>query len=161
MNSRDKRAISSPINGIKGGVKSDEGKAISSQNATKHGILSKYSTSFDDISFDVAYELFANEFGDDTPSRKTLITHAAVLFIRLRRSYRFESEFVKHQLNPPIYTDKFEIGELKFEELTHEGDPMTLKPGSLTDLDNLYTKYEPQFVNKFVAIVDLLTRTNK
>ena len=36
-------------NAIKGGVKTKEGKAISSQNATKYGFFSKITTEFDKL----------------------------------------------------------------------------------------------------------------
>ena len=106
MDTLDKRTISSPINGKKGGVKSDEGKAQSSQNSLKHGILANYCTSFDDTSFAEVYELFAEEYDDSTPTRKVLITQLAIIQIRLKRCARFEAEFLRHKLNPPKFEEK-------------------------------------------------------
>ena len=44
-------------NAIKGGIKTEVGKAISSQNATKYGFFSKITTEFDKL-----MKIFANQF---------------------------------------------------------------------------------------------------
>ncbi len=175
MDALDKRSQTSPINGKSGGVKTSEGKAVSSQNSIKHGILARYSTSLDDITFEEAYDLFANEFGDTTPSRSALISQLAILYIRLRRCSRFESEYIKEQLNPPKFEQRLvKKGEpgMSFDLLqstpdvyetimTDPGEPMTLNPGTLSDLDNVYSKYEAQFLSRFCHIIEFLTRNIK
>lgn len=177
MSEKDKRSITSPVNGQKGGVRTREGKAISSQNSIKHGILTKYTNSLDDISFEDAYEKFAAEFGDDTPSRAALITQVAILFIRLRRCARFEQEFIRSKLNPPKYEKRLvkkgstglELDDFSIHRtpdvyesvLVDEGEPMTLPENSLEPLENIYTKYETHFLNRFCSLIELLTRGAK
>ncbi len=168
MESTDKRSLTSPANGKKGGVKTVEGKAIASQNAIKHGILAKCTTSFDDVFFEDVYRSFAEEFGDETPTRKTLISQLSLLHIRLRRCARFEAEFMRAKLNPPKYERKLiskgvELDNMfadKWETtLVSPGEPMTLDPAELSDLENMYTKYETHFLSQFCRIVEYLTRS--
>ncbi len=173
MEKSDKRAITSPLNGANGGVKTEEGKEISSRNSYKHGILANYSTDFDEISFEDAYDIFATEFGDDTPSRKVLISQLAILHIRLRRCARFESEFIREKLNPPKFEKRlvkkgnaFDFPDFlapdEFEYVqVSKGDPMTLSPQTLSDLENVYTKYESQFLSRFCHVLEILTRSAK
>ncbi len=176
MDAIDKRSKTSPINGKLGGVRTNEGKAISSQNSNKHGIFAKYATSMDDITYEEAYNLFADEFGDTTPTRSALISQLAIYHIRLRRCLRFESEFLKEKLNPPKFEQRLvkkgtkgqlEIDHSMFESapdifetiMTNPGEPMTLNPDTLSALDNVYTKYETQFLSRFCNIIEFLTRT--
>ncbi|MDZ4676320.1 MAG: hypothetical protein SGI74_02330 [Oligoflexia bacterium] len=178
MDALDKRSETSPINGKNGGVKTAKGKAISCQNSTKHGIFEKYSTSMDDITYEQAYNLFADEFGDDTPSRSALIGQLAILHIRLCRCIRFESEFLKEKLNPPKFEQRlvkkgvkseFGFDQTMFEStpdvyetiMIDQGEPMTLNPDALLALENVYTKYESQFLSRFCHIVEFLTRNTK
>jgi len=168
MDALDKRKTTSPMNGKNGGVKTDEGKAISSQNALKHGIFSRFNTSFDDITFEDAYAAFAEEFGDQTTSRKVLISHLAALQIRLRRCARFETDYIRELLHPPKYEKKLirkglEFDTTMFDEyetvLVDPGERMTLPPECLSRLENLYSKYETQFMTQFCRIVEILTRS--
>ncbi|MBC7420562.1 MAG: hypothetical protein H7328_07535 [Bdellovibrio sp.] len=168
MDALDKRTKTSPINGKKGGVKTDQGKTVSSQNSFKHGILATFSTSYDDVTFEEAYNKFAEEFGADSPSRQILITQLAILHIRLKRCTRFESEFMRELLNPPKYEEKLvrkgvgpdtSFFSDKFETvLVSKGEAMTIHPDKLAGLENVYTKYETQFLSRFCHIVDFLTR---
>jgi hypothetical protein len=171
MDSLDKRSITSKENGKKGGVKTVEGKAISSQNAVKHGIFAKYAVELDDTTFAEAYDYYAEEFGDDTPSRAMLISQLAILHIRLRRCVRFEKEYLTAKLNPPKYEQKLvrEGMNLDFAPISDEyeevmvdpGKPMKLELSELAGLENVYVKYEGQFLNRFCSIVDFLLRTAK
>lgn len=173
MEKSDKRAITSPLNGAKGGVKTEEGKEISSRNSYKHGILANYNTDLDEMTFEDAYDMFAKEFGDGTPSRKVLISQLAVLHIRLNRCARFETEYIREKLNPPKFERRLvkKGNELNISDiftpdvyedvLVSPGEPMTLSPQVLSDLDNVYTKYESQFLSRFCHIIDLLTRSAK
>lgn len=174
MSNKDKRSFTSALNGQKGGVRTPEGKAISSQNATKHGILSNYANALDDISYESAYEMFAEEFGDNTPSRSALISQVAVLFIRLRRCTRFENEYIQAKLNPPKYESRLVKEGTKplleefnihgtpniYETIVIDaGKPMTVPLDFLEKLDNIYTKYETHFLNRFCTLIDMLTRS--
>lgn len=174
MDPTDKRKNSSPLNGLKGGVKTPEGKAISNQNSTKHGIFAKYTTSLDEINFQDLYDHYSAEFGDDSPSRAMLIRQLTVLDIRLRRCARFESEFIKEKLNPPkierrlvkkghqgLKLDDTFFGTPDVYEtvLVDKGEPMTMHPEALTGLDNLYNNYEKTFLGRYCQIIEILTRT--
>lgn len=156
----------------KGGVRTTEGKAISRQNAVKHGIFIRYATALDDFGYEEVYSRFAEEFDDTSPSRAALISYLSVLFIRIRRCFRFESEYLKEHLNPPVHEQRlvrtgiyaFEMDDLdeQYESvLVEAGEPMTLHPNSLSELDNLYTKYEAQFISRFCQIIDILSRSAK
>lgn len=149
MDSTDKRKFTSPKNGILGGVRTDEGKATSSKNSLKHGIFSQTNAAIDDISYDEVYAQFADEFGDETPSRQVLISQAAILCLRLRRCGRFEFEFIRSRLNPLC------------SEFDDSRSPMTIQLKSLSELENVYTKYEPQFLSRFCAIISILSRSDK
>ena len=171
MGKTDKRSITSKINGKKGGVKTPDGKEISKHNSKKHGIFSKYPTELDDETFEEVYQEYAKEFGDDSFSRSMLIRELTVLHIRLKRCNRFESEFITARLNPPKYEKRlvekgidFDLPDLgdKYEEvLVDPGKPMTLHPGALEGLDNIYLKYEAQFLSRYCHIINMLSQSNK
>jgi hypothetical protein len=171
MDSLDKRSLTSKENGKKGGVKTTEGKVVSRKNSVKHGIFAKYSIELDDTTLAEAYDYFAEEFGDDTPSRAMLIGQLAILHIRLRRCMHFENEYLTAKLNPPKYKQRLVREGMKLELLpigdeyetvmVDPGKPMKLKLEELTGLENVYVKYEAQFLNRFCSIVDFLLRTAK
>ena len=171
MQPKDKRAHTSPLNGVKGGVKTDEGKEISSLNSHKHGIFSVSTSKLDDCSFDDVYEKFAAEYGESTPTRSALICQLTLLWIRLRRCVRFETEFIREKLDPPVYEQKlvkkgldldFPFGGNEYETvLTYKGSPITLSPEALAGLENLYFKYEGTFLRRFCQIINILTQSTK
>lgn len=147
----DRRSISSPVNGQRGGVKTEEGKAISSMNSLKHGILSNYATNLDDQTFDEVYAAYASEFDDNTPSRQTLIAKLAILHIRMRRATRFESEFIRDRMGLKDFSLPF----------TQSTDPMSLDLCHINSLDNIYTKYEPVFLAQYLKIIEVLNKSKK
>ena len=57
---------------------------VVSRNAIKHGILATTHSEYDDLKPQEVYDMLAEEFGDETPSRKILIELAAQSYIRLQ-----------------------------------------------------------------------------
>lgn len=165
---KDKRSITSPINGQHGGVKTIEGKDISKKNSISHGIFARYSTGYDFMSFEEVYDMFAEEFGDKTPSRKTLIFQLSLLLIRLHRCARFEAEYFNQQLDPPKYeTTLVKKGNVElssfdeYESKLISGTLMTLEEKSLNTLKHVYHNYESQFLTRFCKLVEILTNSSK
>ena len=92
-------------NAKKGGVKTDEGKALVRTNALKHGLLAKeiVITAGEGAEDPAEFEQVLNELlGQLTPVgsvEEMLVEKIAASYWRLRRAYRFEVGFIRRELD--------------------------------------------------------------
>lgn len=159
MQESDKRSEASKENGKLGGVKSDAGKAVSSQNSLKHGILAHFVTKFDRIDLMSLYGDIAAEFGDSTPSRQVLIQQVALTVLRLMRCARAETEILEELLNPRIVETRSVFGDLpplEEEVVVSKGNPATLTVQDLERLSVIYERYEPKLVSRLLRLLEAL-----
>ncbi|MGZ3743828.1 MAG: hypothetical protein ACXWRA_08255 [Pseudobdellovibrionaceae bacterium] len=169
METTDKKIEANRINGQKGGVKTEAGKAISSQNAVKHGIFSKITTSYDEKSYEELYKEFADEFGTETPLRRTLVEHLAITLVRINRCIRFENESLRQALNPPEFKevvvrkpkgllpiDDYDPGEVRRELI--KGEAATLPDDFYDNLEGVVLKYEPALWTRLTKLLEMLAR---
>jgi hypothetical protein len=69
---KQRRRRASRENAKKGGVKTEKGKAISSQNSLKHGVLSNKMKlkGYDSVDHQALYETFVQEFDAETFTKR-------------------------------------------------------------------------------------------
>ncbi len=114
-------------NAQKGGVKTDEGKAIVKQNALKHGLLAKEivintgegaenQEEFDALLFDLN-----DHFKPEGVMENMLVEKMAICHWRLKRAYRYEAGLIREKLDD--VTDMYyEQKELMGEKLHRTDD---------------------------------------
>lgn len=138
-----------------GGVKTEEGKAVSCLNATKHGVLS---TAFDPIDLAEVFEQLASEFGVEPRSRRVLVEHLALTEVRLARCARAEAEIIRSGLNPRVVkNDLDELLNLGTVTVVAEGEPATLCHRNLEQLGLLWERYEPRLIRTYLRLLEVLS----
>lgn len=164
--SSHKRVSASRKNGALGGVKSLEGKSISSKNSLQFGIHSNKPNKMDLKSFNTVYSELAEKYRDTDPLRRAIITNMANIILRLDRCYFFEIDFFKQELDPPIIEkidnpdsleEIFNI-PAKIEKIIHEGSPMPISIEKIEKLDILYNKIEGSLISKLIKYHKALTQ---
>ena len=156
MEVTEKKIKANKLNGMKGGVKTPEGKNISRLNALKHGIMAKFTPEYYDLEYEQVFEMFKDQFGADTASRTVLIEQLSITYMRLRRCARFDSETIREALNPPKY-EKI-LRDVKFERLVEVGEPATLGIDSFNSLETVLTKYEPSLLSRLIKLIEILSQ---
>lgn len=155
MEITEKKIIANRKNGLKGGIKTLEGKQKSKMNSLKHGIMARFTTKYDDLNYNDVFEMFSQEFGATSLSRTILIEQLSITYMRLRRCIRYESEIIREALNPPKYESV--IGEeSRLVTLVNEGEPATIKSDSFEQLENVITKYEPNLLSRLIKLLEIL-----
>lgn len=130
--------------------------STAAKNAIKHGILATTASTYDKLSPEAIYNMLANEFGDETPSRKILLELAAQSYIRLVRCTKGEVELLAECLNPRIVKDSF---ELNFTTVIEEGTPAKISAESWEKLSLIYERYEPRHSTRLLQILSILNAT--
>lgn len=143
---RTRRRKASKENGKKGGVKTKEGKAISSQNALKHGILARALSDYDKVNYKTIYELLSKEYKVTKFAHEMILEQLVICYIKLGRCLRFENDLIREamgtlRLPPPgvEYDDQAFVDEEMFKRM-----------------ELVLTKYEPQLVRRLQALVKQL-----
>ena len=80
-------------NGLKGGVKTAEGKAVSRLNARKHGILASALTDYDEKGMQSIHGELADWIKPVGPVEQILVEKLAHTYLRLQRCARAEAEY--------------------------------------------------------------------
>lgn len=149
-----RRKKASQINGKKGGVKSEEGKTVSSQNAIKHGVLSNSLSEYDRLSSSILYKELADEFSVKTLHQKMLLEQLVLCYIKLARCSRFESEIMRESLsaesNPSLLDISFE------NKIIPDDAKAIIDEQTFKRLELVLTRYEPQLVNRLINLIGLL-----
>lgn len=159
MTSSEKQIAANRTNAALGGVKTKEGKAKSKLNAIKHGVFANCRTTFDDVDFEEIFNDFAQEFGAETPSRRVLIEQLTMVYVRILRCNRFETDTLIESLNPPIYKTQsfgFDVGFKQEAEIERRNDMAPVTSSILGRLISLQFDYEPRLYNQFAKLVEQL-----
>lgn len=155
---KQRRRRASRENGKKGGVKTEKGKAISSQNALKHGVLSNKVKlkGYDSVDHQTLYDAFVEEFNAKTVHQKMLVEQLVLCCIKLARCSRFEAEIMKEALSAqdnPSY-----IGDLFPEKITPKEAKALIDESVFKKMELVLTKYEPQLINRMIGLINVLKK---
>jgi hypothetical protein len=105
MTVSEKQLEANKQNALKGGVKSEEGKAIVKYNALKHGLLAKevVITAGDGAENPEEFSGLLDDLGKQLQPQGTLeellVEKIAVSYWRLRRACRYETGLIRHELD--------------------------------------------------------------
>jgi hypothetical protein len=105
MTSSEKQVQANRANASKGGVKTDEGKAIVKYNALKHGLLAKEVVitagegAESQQEFDAVLAALTDQFDPQGTLEEILVEKIAVAYWRLRRAHKYEVGLIRQQLN--------------------------------------------------------------
>lgn len=165
----EKQQVAGRKNGKLGGVKTSNGKAIASRNATKYGLYSNNPHELDQSSYQPIYDELAAKYKDSDPFRKALIKNMAITIQRIDRCHFFELDFLKEQLNPTVVKtvknpESIEAmlmePEVYVKKVVHQGSVMTIPMEKLEQLATLYNKIEGSLLTKLIKFHKALTQND-
>ncbi|MFC1999215.1 hypothetical protein ACFLXE_00465 [Chloroflexota bacterium] len=151
-----KRLEANRRNAKLGGVKSDNGKAISKYNAVKHGILGQAETEYErDLYSDVMKRL-EEEYAPQTVLESILLERIAIHYLKLLRLQKAEAEYMKSILDPRKV--RFEggrdlsafVGKMIVES---EGYTPLVSSEHIEHLLNIYARYETTIENRLYKAI--------
>lgn len=147
--SNDGRSVTSIANSRRGGVKTLEGKEVSSMNARKHGILSTYLVDdFEKEQFEYYSNEFRVEFNVQSLAKELLLEQFVLCYIKLSRCSRMENLVVTQTLGND---DAFKI------ELFSDAE-VILDEDIFKRLQTVLTRYEPMLVKRMITLIKELQR---
>lgn len=130
-------------NALKGGVKTEAGKAVSRMNATKYGFFSKIITEYDKLEHsDFCKEIYAC-FMPESEYEKQLVEILLSNFLTYRRICFVEREYIQTKLDPDI--------DIGIKICSHEGYQPTMKLDLLDDL-NKFQKYKTSVQTNIIKL---------
>lgn len=146
-----------------GGVKTPEGKRISSLNAVKHGVLMKILTKEESKEATVLQEKLFNDCQPQSTIEQILIERIAVWYVRLKRAVRAEKEQMMKIFNPRItkrvggfqIDDEALIGK---EVVVNEGYSPKVTDEDIELLERTYLRYETIIERNFYRALHELQR---
>ncbi len=156
----EKQLKANQENGKKGGVKTNEGKAVSKYNALKHGILQEAVSGYEaEFSSDVMDRL-NSQFQPVGVLEKMLVDRIGFYYVRLFRVAKSENEYMQSILNPRKVTVKDIIPQIEFTETIVESEGYTpiLKDVSVEKLTSTYLRYEIALENRMYKAIHELQR---
>ena len=156
-----KQVIANRMNGLKGGVKTIEGKSISSLNAKVHGIFSLRIFPEEKAEFLLIHKSLTDEFSPQNLVEKVLIERLAFHVVQMQRVSFFTNEYLLHCRNPKqvVETNEFDVSSiLGFRtEVIEEGYMPQVKDAEIERLLSLYHRYETAVENRFYKVLNQLS----
>lgn len=158
----DKQLRANKENALLGGVKTPEGKETSKFNALTHGILRQSLTDYEEGFYVEIYDELVSQYQPCTLAEKILIERIAIIYLKLFRIQKAETEFMKAKLNPrevkridamAQMTDKL------FEyEVIKEGYIPQLAGDDIQRISDVYSRYEGMMENRLYRSLHELER---
>src|SRR5690242_17970226 len=100
-----KQVAANRENGKLGGVRTEEGKAVSRYNALKHGILKEVVSDYEQVFYEDIVERLESEFHPIGTLENMLVDRIGVYYLKLYRAAKAENEYMRSTLNPRIMSD--------------------------------------------------------
>jgi hypothetical protein len=138
-----------------GGPNTEEGKAISSQNALKHGVLSNTLAELDKVDANKLFESLCDEFNAVSCHQKMIVEQLVLCYIKLSRCSRIEADMLKESLNTT---------KVPFKILEKNGDVVDdemralINEQSLKKMELLLIRYEPLLNKRMIQLIETLKK---
>lgn len=133
-------------NALLGGVKTDEGKAISRFNALQHGILRTSISEYEKFDFESLYDSLKSDFAPKTILEEIILERIAVSYIKLLRVSKAEADFIKEIMSPKEMPDLYPSHKYESE----------LQVNDFEKLATIYSRYESSVENRLYKAVNKL-----
>lgn len=95
----NKQQIANQQNSLKGGVKTDEGKAVVRFNARKHGILANLVADYEDNFYKNYVDALFEELKPQSIIEQIILERVALHYLKLYRLNKAESEYIRHGMS--------------------------------------------------------------
>lgn len=158
----DKQLIANRENAKLGGVKTEEGKAITRFNALAHGILRQTITAYEKEFYLEIYADLVKQYEPATIFEKILIERITVYYLKLFRVQRAEQEYMKSILDPrEVKTagGMLTLSDLGIrDEIINEGYIPQIKDENIQKLADIYSRYEITLENRLYKAFHELER---
>jgi hypothetical protein len=139
----------------KGGVRTDEGKAISRYNAISHGSLVESVTEYEKVDYEAIYNELRADFNPRNILEELILERIAVAYIKLFRVTKAETEFMQSCLNPSV---EFTLLKPLLEKQGYEPQIVTNEVEKLT---SIYGRYETSVENRLYKAINKLIELKK
>jgi hypothetical protein len=148
-------------NGKLGGVKTEEGKAVSKYNALKHGILKEVVSDYEQSFYDDIQQRLNDHFSPVGVLEKVLVDRIGIYYLRLFRTAKAENEYMQSKLNRRRVTVRDRLG-LDFDTtetiVENEGYLPRITHDEVEVLSNTYLRYEIAIENRLYKALHELQR---
>ncbi len=146
-----------------GGVKTEEGKAISRFNAQKHGILRESITNYEQDFYVEFFDELMEQYRPANITEKILVERVALCYLKLFRVQRTETEFMKARLDPHIekVASWIDMTDALKGEVVNEGYIPKLTSDDVLKLMSTYSRYETTLENRLYKALHELERQQR
>ena len=140
-------------NAKKGGVKTQQGKEISCMNALKHGILSQKVLMDEQDTYRDVYTGLREEIKPNGLVESVLVERIATHILQMRRIAHSRNEFLLQCANPGKVIDFIDDIASLGKEVIEEPYKPEIEPEQVSQLFNLYQRYETAIENRFYKAI--------
>lgn len=145
-----------------GGVKTEEGKAVSKYNAQKHAILRQTITEYEQEFYEQVLDNLFEEKKPEGVIEELLVEIIATGYVKLYRAAKAEGEFFKATFNPlKKIGSKYEVSSLPDPDAKWVGYAPKLSPDSVERITNIYTRYQITIENRLYRALHELERLQR
>lgn len=150
-------------NAQKGGVKTEEGKAISKYNAIQHGILQEVVSDYELGHYEEIKERLQEQFKPSGIMEKLLVDRIGVYYLKLYRVAKAEKEYMQATLNPRIVVVKDALDGWETKKIIVENEGYVPKVGedAVEKLSATYLRYETAIENRLYRALNELQKLQK
>lgn len=153
-NISEKQHEANKKNALLGGVKTDEGKAVSRYNATRHGVLRESVSSYEKADYKRIFDDLCEVYEPCNFAEEIVIERFAVAYIKLIRLAKAENELMKSVVDPTI---PFGLPEL-YEKMGYKA---TMTSEQVALLSDIYSRYETAVENRMYKAMHKLEELKK
>ena len=148
---KNKQIAANKLNAIKGGVKTDQGKAVSSKNALTHGVLAQQVLVGEQDHYSGLVAMLMEDYEPRTVIQKVLVERMALIVVQLNRLNWASNEFWQSCLEPelrgPDPLAAFGVGKL-----ISPGYEPKISPDKIEHLLSLYHRYQTRLENQLIKM---------
>lgn len=139
----------------KGGVKTEEGKAVVRFNAVKHGILGDLVAKYEEDFYKRYLEQLFDEIKPETLLEQILTERIALHYLKLYRVSKAEAEHIRSFLEP---TEMVDFGDAL---IVKEGYKPLLDDVGVEKLLSIYSRYETTIENRLYRAMKELRESRR
>ena len=152
---QSKQFRANKLNALKGGVKTDDGKAVSSKNAMTHGILAQQVLDGEQERYLLLVEMLVEDYQPQTVVQNVLVERMALIVVQLDRLNWASSEFWQSCLEPEIRGPD-PLAEFGISNIISPGYEPKVSPDKIEHLLSLYHRYQTRLENQLIKMDKVL-----